>query len=203
MQNKPDISLEVELTGQGFHAVAGVDEAGRGPLAGPVVAAAVILPQGWQDPGVNDSKKLSQRMREHCFEIIINTTVHAWGMVSPAEIDEINIHQASLLAMRRAVEALSPDYLLLDGRFTIPNLLLPQQALVKGDGRSCSIAAASILAKVRRDHIMQKLHEKHPAYNFAANKGYPTKQHLQALHEAGPCAEHRKSYGPVANLNLF
>ncbi len=203
MKVYPDLSLELTLKQQGYNLIAGVDEAGRGPLAGPVVAAAVILPNHWQNPGVDDSKRLTPAKRESLAKILAQSVPHAWGLVSAAEIDKINIHQASLLAMQRAIAQLNPDFVLLDGRFIIEELKLPQQALIKGDSRSCSVAAASILAKVRRDELMRQLHLEYPAYNFAVNKGYPTPQHLEALHALGPCPEHRKSYGPVANLRLL
>ncbi|MFH1033888.1 MAG: ribonuclease HII [Pseudomonadota bacterium] len=188
----------------GYALVAGVDEVGRGPLAGPVVAGAVILPAGWDDPGVDDSKRLTAARRERLSEVV-KATALAWslGLVEPAEIDRLNIHQASLLAMTRAVAALArrPDYLLVDGRFTLA-LDMAQRAVVGGDGAIASVAAASILAKVHRDGLMQGWHQRWPAYNFAANKGYGTAEHCQALKEHGPCPLHRRSFAPVAQLEL-
>jgi ribonuclease HII len=199
----PDWQHEQELGACGFRAVAGVDEAGRGSLAGPVAAAAVILPCSWLNPGVDDSKRLTPARREQLARQI-RTEAQAWalGLVSAAEIDVLNIHQASLLAMGRALSALEADYALLDGRFTLPGARIPQQALIKGDQRSCSVAAASIVAKVERDRIMDELHRQYPAYCFQTNKGYPTKAHLAALRAFGPCPEHRRSYGPVTRLGF-
>ncbi|MFZ5585739.1 MAG: ribonuclease HII [Thermodesulfobacteriota bacterium] len=193
------------MRGQGFARPAGVDEVGRGPLAGPVVAAAVILPADWADPGVADSKALSEaRRRELAPLICAGSLAWALGWAEAAEVDGLNIHHASLVAMRRAVMALAPapDCLLVDGRFCLP-MALPQQAVVKGDARCRSVAAASILAKVHRDSLMDHLHRRWPVYNFAANKGYATAEHRRALADHGPCPEHRKSFGSVAQLGLF
>ncbi len=196
--------LENELWEQGHQLVAGVDEVGRGPLAGPVVAAAVVLASDWQDPGVADSKKLSPAKRLE-LDGAIRATARAWalGLCEPEEIDRINIHQASLLAMRRAVEGLGlkPHFLLVDGRFTV-DLDLPQQAVVGGDASLRSVAAASIVAKVWRDQAMERWHESYPAYNFASNKGYATAEHRRALIQFGPCPIHRRSYRPVAQRAL-
>jgi ribonuclease HII len=200
----PTFDKEAGLYRQGFELVAGVDEAGRGPLAGPVVAAAAILPRDWDPKGVNDSKRLTANRREELAETIKARAV-AWalGRAEPQEIDRLNIHHASLLAMRRAVEGLrpAPDYLLVDGRFCLA-MEMPQEAVVKGDATCLSVAAASILAKVDRDALMLALHHEYPAYNFAAHKGYPTKEHKRALERFGPCPAHRKSYGPVAQRML-
>ncbi len=196
--------IEERLRADGFWRVAGVDEAGRGPLAGPVVAAAVILPFGWQDPGVDDSKRLSAKRREELSAVLRGgDVVYSIAMAQPEEIDRINIHHASLLAMRRAVEQLSssPDFLLIDGRFTI-DFDLPQKAVVGGDAACRCIAAASILAKVERDNLMMRMHQQWPQYNFASNKGYPTAEHKQALEKHGPCPIHRRSYGTVAQMGL-
>ena len=200
-----DGQAEADLRAQGYALVAGVDEVGRGPLAGPVVAAAVILPAGWDDPGVDDSKRLSASVRQRLAGQI-RATALAWGLglVEPGEIDRLNIHQASLLAMRRAVADLGrqPDFLLVDGRFPT-GLSLPQRAVVGGDGAVVCIAAASILAKVHRDRLMAGWHQEWPAYNFAANKGYGTAEHRLALQVHGPCPLHRKSFMPVAQLELL
>lgn len=196
--------IEKRLRADGFERVAGADEAGRGPLAGPVVAAAVILPSGWEDPGVDDSKRLSAKRREVLSALLRESdVVWAIAMVEPEEIDRINIHHASLLAMRRAVVQLAaqPDFLLVDGRFTT-NLDLPQKAVVGGDAACRCIAAASILAKVERDNLMMRMHQQWPQYNFASNKGYPTPEHKRALEKHGPCPVHRRSYGTVAQMDL-
>jgi ribonuclease HII len=199
-----DSQAEDDLRAQGYALVAGVDEVGRGPLAGPVVAAAVILPAGWEDPGVDDSKRLTAVVRQR-LAARIQATALAWGLglVPPQEIDRVNIHQASLLAMGRAVLALArrPDYLLVDGRFCLA-MDIAQRAVVGGDGAIASVAAASILAKVHRDGLMQAWHQEWPAYNFAANKGYGTAEHCQALRAHGPCPIHRRSFAPVAQLEL-
>ena len=184
------------LHGRGYNYIAGVDEAGRGPLAGPVVAAAVIFPCGWTHTGIKDSKQLTAQKREYLSGIISQKALAwSWAEVDHAEIDTINILQASLKAMRCAVEllSLSPDYLLIDGIYPITSPI-PQTPLVKGDQRSLATAAASIMAKVIRDSIMQKYHELYPQYNFAKNKGYGTKEHLQALTDYGPSPIHRRSF---------
>ncbi|WP_153115587.1 ribonuclease HII [Rhodocyclus tenuis] len=185
--------------------VCGVDEAGRGPLAGPVVAAAVILDPARPIPGLNDSKKLSARRRE-ALAVLIREQALAWAVAeaSVEEIDRINILQASLLAMQRAVAALAvrPQLALIDGN-RCPRLACPAEALVGGDGRSAPIAAASILAKTVRDELMLALHARFPMYDFARHKGYPTAAHLAALREHGPCSEHRRSFAPVAQLSLW
>lgn len=179
--------------------VAGVDEVGRGPLAGDVVAAAVILDPNVSIPFLNDSKKLSEKQREKAFEAIVNSCVcYALGRASPQEIDEINILQASLLAMLRAVEGLrdKPGFVYVDGLYC-PKWQYPSAAVVKGDSKVDSIAAASILAKVTRDREMLTLDEEFPGYGFASHKAYPTKAHMEALERLGPCAVHRRSYKPV------
>ncbi|MEW6289222.1 MAG: ribonuclease HII [Thermodesulfobacteriota bacterium] len=195
-------SFERELTGKGVRLVAGVDEAGRGPLAGPVVAAAVILPADCQYFLFQDSKKLTEKQRERLFATLTGMGIPIGvGVATPAEIDEINILQASLLAMKRAVLALPemPDFLLVDGKFTVP-LKVSQQALVKGESKSASIAAASIVAKVTRDRMMLDYHAAYPRYNFKKHKGYPTQEHRNLLIQFGPCAIHRKTFGGVREL---
>ncbi len=186
----------------GFQKIAGVDEVGRGPLAGPVVAAAVILP-GRLDPKwaekIKDSKQMSPRAREEVFGWIIrHAEAFSVGVVSREEIDRGNILAASLEAMRRAVKTLEPppDYLLVDGLHSVP-LNIPQRCLKKGDQKSKSISAASVVAKVYRDRIMKAFHEMYPCYHFDKNKGYGTRQHLQALHLYGPCPIHRHSFKGV------
>lgn len=186
----------------GYTCIAGLDEAGRGPLAGPVVAAAVVLPDNLLIPGLTDSKQVPERQRERLFEIIQAQAIcFGVGIADERTIDEVNIYQATIIAMERALEALvpRPDYLLLDA-ITLPRVPLPQKPLIKGDCRSHSIAAASILAKVTRDRMMLALHEKFPFYNFHKHKGYGTKEHLFLLRKHGPCESHRKSFGPVAAL---
>lgn len=180
--------------------VAGVDEAGRGPLAGPVVAAAVIVPDGWQLTGLDDSKKLTAAKREGLVQAIHDSCL-AWavGVATEEEIDRINILQATFLAMRRALEGLgvAPLGVTVDGNRTIPGVLLPQLAVVEGDGKILSIAAASILAKTHRDGLMRQMDEVWPGYGFSVHMGYPTPMHLRALAELGPCPIHRKTFGPV------
>jgi ribonuclease HII len=187
---------------EGYQFIAGVDEAGRGPLAGPVVAAAVIFPPDYINSEINDSKKLSASKREKLYEIIEKDSLAIGMRVVDADvIDNVNILQASLQAMREAVLELSasPDFLLVDGLHRIP-IITPQKPLVKGDSLSVSIAAASIIAKVTRDRIMEIYHRQFPQYNFRQNKGYGTKEHLNAIRQFGICKIHRKSFH-VKNLN--
>jgi len=191
--------FELYAQKRGYQYIAGIDEAGRGPLAGPVVSAAVILPSFFTCPGINDSKKLSEKKREKFFPLITQQAQAVGiGIADHTEIDQINILQASLLSMERAVQNLTPapDFLLVDGKFTIDSHL-PQQAIIKGDSRSISIAAASIIAKVTRDRIMKELHRTYPLYNFHRHKGYPTKAHKQAIIEHGPCPVHRRTFKGV------
>jgi ribonuclease HII len=186
--------------------IAGVDEAGRGPIAGPVVAACVVLPPCHTLTGIADSKQLTPAQREALYDAITRHAL-AWaiGLASPREIERYNILQASLLAMRRAVLALpiSPQRVLVDGKHAIPSLPLPQQPVVGGDALEESIAAASILAKVARDRIMCELDRLYPQYGFAQHKGYPTALHLQRLRMYGACPAHRRTYAPVAQLRLL
>ena len=187
---------EREAFDAGIKLVCGVDEAGRGPLAGPVCAAAVILPPGLEIPGLNDSKKLTDKKRRELYDIMIEQAVsYGIAFASEQEIDEINILQATFLAMRRAVEQLGvqPELALVDGNRD-PGLGIPTRTIVKGDGLSASIAAASILAKVTRDRWMEVLDAKYPQYGFAVHKGYGTKRHYAALTEFGPCEEHRQTF---------
>ena len=180
----------------GYRWVAGVDEAGRGPLAGPVVAAAVIFPVGYQNSKINDSKKLTARKRDELYKTIWEDAVAVGVGVAEADvIDRINILQASLQAMREAVLDLSksPDFIFVDGLYTL-NIDAPQKALVKGDALSISIAAASIIAKVSRDRIMEMYHRQFPRYNFQKNKGYGTAEHRRILKEIGMCKIHRRSF---------
>lgn len=179
--------------------VAGIDEAGRGPLAGPVVAAAVILPRGCCPPGLDDSKKVPVARRETLAAVIREAAV-AWavGLASVEEIDRINIHQATFMAMRRALAGLvvQPQHLLVDG-YRLPDVPVPQTAVIHGDAQCAAIAAASILAKVARDRMMAEYHRLYPQYGFDRHKGYPTAAHLRALAALGPCPWHRRSFAPV------
>ena len=189
-------SFESEIRQLGFKSVAGIDEAGRGPLAGPVVAAAVILPHDYINGDIRDSKKLTPLQREEIFKTIRNDAISIGiGFVEPSVIDEINILRATLLAMEKAVMNLPTptDYLLIDGRDTI-NLPIPQKAIIRGDSLSISVASASIIAKVSRDHVMEKYHQQFPDYNFFRNKGYGTREHREAIIKHGFCEIHRKSF---------
>jgi ribonuclease HII len=195
----PAEEFEREAWRCGFRRVAGVDEAGRGPLAGPVVAAAVILPNRCRISGIDDSKQLSERQREQLYAAVADRAVGIGiGSADPFEIDALNILEATRLAMRRAVENLSPspDFLLLDA-VALPEAGLPFRPIVKGDALSCAIAAASIVAKVTRDRIMAAYHEQFPEYNFLSHKGYGTEDHLARLAKHGPCAIHRVTFAPV------
>jgi ribonuclease HII len=197
-------TLEEQARTRGALRIAGLDEVGRGPLFGPVVAAAVILQKGCHLQGLTDSKKLSEKKRNQLDpEIRSNAVAWAIAVVDAETIDRINIRQASLLAMRRAVEqlALSPDFLLIDGRDTI-DWDCPQQAVIKGDGTSFSIAAASVLAKVHRDRLIVELDHEYPGYGLAQHKGYGSAEHLAALQRLGPTPLHRKSFNPVAQTAL-
>lgn len=194
-----DVNLwEIEQTwaDRGFHAICGIDEAGRGPLAGPVCAAAVILPERLDIPGLNDSKKLTDKKRRELFPIIKEQAIaFGLGWASQEEIDEINILQATFLAMSRAVEQLKirPDLALVDGN-RAPALDLPVETVVKGDSLSASIAAASVLAKVSRDDVMLRMAEEYPGYGFEVHKGYGTKAHYEALRKFGPSPIHRRTF---------
>ena len=197
-------TLEEAARGRGALRIAGLDEVGRGPLFGPVVAAAVVLASGYRFDGLTDSKKLSEKKRNKLdLEIRANAVAFAIAEVDAEAIDRINIRQASLLAMRRAVEqlALSPDFLLIDGRDTI-DWECPQRAVIRGDAMSFSIAAASVLAKVHRDRLLVKLDGEFPGYGLAKHKGYCCPAHLAALAKLGPTPLHRKSYRPVAQAVL-
>jgi Ribonuclease HII len=193
--------FESDLHQKGIGQIAGIDEAGRGPLAGPVIAASVILNPDVILPGVNDSKQLTAARRDRLFDqIITHALAYGIGQVSARDIDRINIYEAARLAMTRAVEQmdLRPGFLLIDAmKLSVP---VPQISLIKGDARSNSIAAASILAKVTRDRLMNRLDKRYPEYGFAGNKGYGTQQHLTALRTYGACPEHRFSFAPVAAI---
>jgi len=204
--------FERELVSQGKQSIAGIDEAGRGPLAGPVVVAAVIFPVSWiadglpdELSGLNDSKALTEKRRSHFFEYLIADSEIGKAIVSvePSEIDEINILQATHVGMRRSLEQLGVEvsHALIDGLF-VKSIPVEQTALVKGDSRSYTIAAASVLAKVTRDRLMIEYDREFPGYGFAQHKGYPTRAHLEALRELGPCSIHRKSFAPVRQQQL-
>ena len=194
------LRFESELWEQGHTHIAGVDEAGRGPLAGPVVAAAAILPRGWKLEGLDDSKKIADEARRDELAEAIKRGAVAWavGQADSEEIDRLNIRRASLLAMHRAVQGLGiqPDYVLLDA-FTIPECTLPQRGIIKGDSLSLSIAAASVLAKTTRDRLMRELDAQYPGYGLAEHKGYPTAEHVQSIREKGVLPIHRRSFAPV------
>ena len=182
--------------------IAGVDEVGRGPLAGPVCAGAVILADDFELVGLTDSKKLSPKRREHMAAILREQSFSwALGWATPAEIDKLNIHHATLLAMQRAIEGLSvrPTFLRVDGKF-LPKTTIPGEAVIKGDSKFACISAASVIAKVARDQYMDKLAEQYPGFGFEKHKGYPTPVHLAALKSQGPCPEHRRSFAPVQEL---
>lgn len=192
--------IEKELRKKGYQKIAGVDEVGRGSLAGPVVAAACILPANFYIKGINDSKKLTEEQRTKIYDQIINKpqVIYSIAIVEQKIIDQINIHQASLLAMKNAIQTLKiePDYLLFDGK-QHPLMSIPFEAFPKGDSLCVSICAASIIAKITRDKIMNDYHEKYPQYGFNLHKGYATEKHRRALIEKGPCEIHRKSFDPV------
>ncbi len=193
----PDLELENAARIKGYTAVCGVDEAGRGPLMGPVCAAAVILPTGVMIEGVNDSKKLSEKRREALYGVIKEQAL-AWSVAfaSVEEIEQLNILNATYLAMNRAIEGLqlSADYALIDGNRVPKDIKIDCETVVKGDSKSASIAAASILAKVTRDRLILEYDKEFPEYGFAAHKGYGTKAHIDAIKQYGPCKHHRPSF---------
>jgi ribonuclease HII len=194
------LHFEQELYQQGYRLIAGVDEAGVAPLAGPVVAGAVILPQNYKLPGLNDSKKILNRRKREMLAQQIKQDAVCWatGSAEVEEIDRLNVYRSSLLAMKRAVESLDPkpEYVLVDAR-TIPHCNYPQKSIVHGDALCAAIAAASLIAKTTRDAQMMELDRLYPGYGFADHKGYPTPEHLKVLKERGPLPVHRKSYAPV------
>ena len=198
-----EYTYENEALKKGYKLVCGVDEAGRGPLMGPVCAAAVILPFGLVIEGLNDSKKLSEKKREALFDIITqNAVAYGIGFASVEEIDKINILNAAMLAMNRAIEKLTPkaDYAIIDGNCK-RSIKIPCETLVGGDAKCPSVAAASILAKVSRDRLCYELDKQYPQYGFAKHKGYGTKDHIAALFEYGPCECHRKTFLKFLNKN--
>jgi len=197
------LAHERELAKQGYSRIAGVDEAGRGPLAGPVVAAACIFPEAPRFNQLNDSKQLSSETRERLYQEIITHPEVSFGigLIDVETIDRINILQATFLAMQKAVEAMGkpPDFLLIDGNQS-PVFAIPLRTIIEGDAHSASIAAASILAKVTRDRLMEQLDAEWPFYGFKKHKGYATEEHLAAIGRWGPCPIHRKSFDPVKSL---
>lgn len=200
------MSVEKQLRASGYKYIAGVDEVGRGPLAGPVVAAAVILPFAIKISGIKDSKALSDQDRRELYaEITQKSLAYSIGIVDEDLVDHYNILRATKNAMHQAVMRLkvSPEYILVDGNFLIPHLKVPQKAIVKGDRKEISIAAASIIAKVTRDDMMLEYDKQYPEYGFKRHKGYGTTEHLAALDEHGPSPIHRRSFKPVGQLKLF
>lgn len=199
---KPDFEFERAAMAQGYTRIAGVDEVGRGPLAGPVTAAAVILDPACIPEGLNDSKKLTKKARERLYEEIMEVAEVSIAHATVAEIDEINILRASHLAMMRALEGLKTpaDYVLVDGNMLPRDLIMPAQTIIKGDSRSQSISAASIMAKICRDCVMLSLAQQHPGYGWETNMGYGSKRHIEALQELGVTPHHRRSFKPVHNM---
>ncbi len=202
LPDKPDYSIEASLCGNGAKAIAGIDEVGRGPLAGPVVAAAVIIDPSNIPNGLNDSKKISEKRREALFSEICLTSHVAWASIPAEEIDRINIRQAALMAMTLSAQrlAITPDVVIVDGRDVPPALTSIGSAYVKGDARSVSIAAASIVAKVIRDRMMIRADLTYPQYSFAEHKGYGSKKHRDAIHQYGACPLHRRSFSPIKDV---
>ncbi len=202
----PDLFYEQQAAAKGYKVIAGIDEAGRGPLAGPVTVAAVILPVDFEHAFLNDSKKLTEKKREALYEELTNDDriLFSVEFITAQEIDRLNILKATHYGMAKAAENLKwkPDYCLIDG-LPVPNFSFPHEGIVKGDGKSLSIAAASILAKVSRDRYMLELAAKYPNYGFEKHKGYGTKLHMAAIEKHGPIAEHRRTFAPVSQMNLL
>lgn len=194
---KPDWTHHDAARTNGYSRICGVDEAGRGPLAGPVVCAAVILDASSVPEGLNDSKALSPMRRERLLNALIPTAKISISVIEPTEIDHLNILRASLEGMSRAVSALEADFAMIDGNRLPPALPCPGEAIIKGDAKSLSIAAASIFAKVTRDRLMIEADTRYPGYGFAKHKGYPTRAHMDALQRLGPTPIHRRSFAPV------
>ncbi|MDG1167935.1 MAG: ribonuclease HII [Sulfitobacter sp.] len=199
---KPDFSFEQTAMAQGYLRIAGVDEVGRGPLAGPVTAAAVVLDPDRIPEGLNDSKKLSQKARQRLYDEIIQVADVSIAHASVQEIDRLNILRASHLAMTRALDGLKvpADYALIDGNMVPRDLVLPAQTIIKGDARSQSISAASIMAKICRDYVMLSLAQQHPGYGWETNMGYGSKKHMEALQNLGVTPHHRRSFKPVHKM---
>lgn len=194
---------EKELYQQNIHYIGGVDEVGRGPLIGPVVAACCVLPENFVLEGLTDSKKLTEKKREQFYPYIIeHSLAYGIGIVSPKVIDEINIYEATKLAMKQAIEEVQKklplEHVLIDAMKL--ELNIPSTSIIKGDAKSISIAAASVIAKITRDHMMIELDQKYPMYGYKNHKGYPTKKHIEAIHKYGLIEEYRKTYGPVKEI---
>lgn len=192
---------EKDLQAKGINIIGGTDEAGRGPLYGPVVAACVVLPSGFELEGLNDSKKLSEKKRNIFYDYIVENTIYGIGIISPEEIDKINIYEASRKAMIEAIRKVQKqiplEYVLSDA---MPiDIDIPVMPIIKGDAKSASIAAASVIAKVTRDRILYEIDKKYPEYGFKNHKGYPTKKHLEAINKYGLIEGYRKTYGPIKN----
>lgn len=191
-------TFERELLNKGITLIAGIDEVGRGPLVGPVVACSVILPVNYKLEGLTDSKKLSVKKREKFYDILVKDAIsYGIGVIDNNKIDEVNIYEATKLAMLSAIKNMKvkPEYLLIDAMKL--NTDIPSNSIIKGDSKSLSIAAASVIAKVERDRMMLELDKKYPYYDFKNNKGYPTKKHIEAIKKHGITSLHRKTYGPV------
>ena len=199
---KPDFSFEEAARARGYKRIAGVDEVGRGPLAGPVTAAAVVLDPARIPEGLNDSKQLSKKKRQALYDQLIEVADVSIAHASVEEIDELNILRASHLAMMRALRGLKtpPDYALIDGRMLPRDMNLPAEGIIKGDMLSQSISAASIMAKICRDCVMLSLAQQHPGYGWETNMGYGSKSHMEALRNLGPTPHHRRSFKPVHNM---
>lgn len=198
------LEYETKLYKEGYKYIAGVDEVGRGPLVGPVVTAAVILPQGYYDKDIKDSKKISEKKRNELFDKIMKDAINiSIGIKDNKVIDEVNIYEATKLAMYEAIEKLEvkPDYVLIDA-MKLEELTIPNESIIKGDAKSQSIAAASIIAKVTRDNMMYELDKQYPEYGFGKHKGYPTKAHLEAIKKYGVLDNYRFTFGPVHDLIL-
>jgi ribonuclease HII len=200
MEELDNRKYEKELNSNGIEIIAGIDEVGRGPLVGPVVSCCAVLPKGYYLEGLTDSKKLSKKKREEFFDIIMKDALSIGiGVVDEDVIDEINIYEATKIAMKEAINNMSvkPEHILIDA---MPlDLDIPTTSIIKGDLKSITISAASVLAKVTRDRMLVELDKKYPMYDFKHNKGYPTKKHLEAIEKYGVLDEHRRSYGPVAS----
>lgn len=206
MKNKTSIDLykyENELKKQGYKCIGGCDEAGRGPLYGPVVAACCVLPDSFYLEGLNDSKQLTEKKREQYYSYLIENTIYGIGIVGPKEIDEINIYEASRKAMLLAIEEvrkqINLEYVLTDA-MPLPSLDIPYQDIIKGDAKSISIAASSVIAKVTRDHMLYEIDKQYPQYGFAKHKGYPTKAHIEAILKYGLIDGYRLTYAPIKNM---
>lgn len=210
MTNKKNITidnLEYEKAAyeKGYSLIGGIDEVGRGPLVGPVVTAMVILPKNYKLEGLTDSKKLSEKKREYFYDIIMKDAISVGiGIIDEKTIDEVNIYEATKLAMYQAIDnsKIKPDYLLIDA-MKLEKLDVPSESIIKGDIKSISISAASVIAKVTRDRMMYELDKKYPMYKFGKNKGYPTKDHVEAIEKYGVLKEHRKSFNPVSKYKNY